>query len=104
MSEISTDKVHLVLWDNTANMAKAMRKASLPSLGCFTQLLEDGVLSQHAVIDVLATCKTIVDHFSICQLLMIVFAPFKSVWEFLNTVFNKMYIPNGTLPLIWLNL
>ena len=29
--EISTDKVHLVLWDNAANMAKAMSEASLPS-------------------------------------------------------------------------
>ena len=46
--EISTDKVHLVLRDNAANMAKAMREASLPSLGCFAhslQLVEDGVLS-----------------------------------------------------------
>ena len=65
--EISTDKVHLVLWDNAANMAKAMREASLPSLGCFAYSLqfvvEDGVLSQRAVIDVLATCRTIFGHF-----------------------------------------
>ena len=47
--EISIDKVHLVLWDNTENMAKAMREASLPSLGCFAhslRLVEDGVLSR----------------------------------------------------------
>ena len=48
--EISTDKVHLVLLDNAANMAKAMQKALLPSLGCFAHSLqlvvEDGVLSQ----------------------------------------------------------
>ena len=65
--EISTDKVHLVLRDNIAIMAKAMREALLPSLGCFAHSLqlavEDGMLSQCAVIDVLATCRTIVDHF-----------------------------------------
>ena len=65
--EISTDKVHLVLRDIAANMAKAMREASLPSLGCFAHSLqlvvEDGVLSQRAVTDVLATCRTIVGHF-----------------------------------------
>ena len=47
--EISIDKVHLVLQDNAANMVKAMREASLLSLGCFAHSLqlvvEDGVLS-----------------------------------------------------------
>ena len=65
--EISTDKDYLVLQDNAANMAKAMREALLPSLGCFAYSLqlvvEDGILSQHTVIDVLATCRTIVGHF-----------------------------------------
>ena len=44
-----------------------MREALLPSLGCFAHSLqlvvEDGMLSQCAVIDVLATCETIVGHF-----------------------------------------
>ena len=48
-------------------MAKAMREALLPSLGCFAYSLqlvvEDGIISQHTVIDVLATCRTIVGHF-----------------------------------------
>ena len=56
-----------MLRDNAANMVKAMREASLPSLGCFAHSLqlvvEDGVLSQCAVTDVLATCRTIVGHF-----------------------------------------
>ena len=53
-----------MLWDNAANMAKAMPEALLPSLGCFAQLVvEDGVLSQRAVIDAFATCRTIVGHF-----------------------------------------
>ena len=56
-----------MLRDNAANMIKAMREASLPSLGCFAHSLqlvvEDGVLSQRAVSDVLATCRTIVGHF-----------------------------------------
>ena len=65
--KISANQIHLVLRDNTANMIKAMREASLPSFGCFAHSLqlvvEDGVLSQRAVIDVLATCRKIVGHF-----------------------------------------
>lgn len=64
--KINANKVHLVLRDYAANMAKAMREASLPSLGCFAHSLqlvvEDGVLSQHAVIDILAICS-IIGHF-----------------------------------------
>ena len=37
--EMKHDQVHLVLRDNSANMAKAMRDASLPSLGCFAHTL-----------------------------------------------------------------
>ena len=59
----------MVLRDNAANMAKAMQEALLPSLGCFAYSLqlsvEDGVLSQHAVIDVVATCRTIFGHSSV---------------------------------------
>ena len=48
-------------------MAKAMREASLPSFGCFTHslqlIVEDGVLSQRAVIEFLATCRRIIEHF-----------------------------------------
>ena len=64
---ISANQVHLVLRDNAANMAKAMREASLPSFGCFAHSLQlvvhDGVLSQRAVVDLLATCRKIVGHF-----------------------------------------
>ena len=65
--KINHDQVHLVLRDNAANMAKAMRDASLPSLGCFAHTLQlivhDGVLSQRAVQDTLAICRKIVGHF-----------------------------------------
>ena len=48
-------------------MAKAMQEASLPSLGCFIHSLqlvvEDGMLSQCAVIDILATYRATVGHF-----------------------------------------
>ena len=47
-------------------MAKAMREVSLPSLGCIThslqRVVENGMLSQCAVTDVVATCRTIVGH------------------------------------------
>lgn len=65
--KISANQVHLVLTDNAANMAKVMREASLLSFGCFARSLqlvvEDGVLSQQAIVDVLAICKRIVRHF-----------------------------------------
>ena len=102
--EISTDKVYLVLRDNAANMIKDMRKASLPSLGCFDQSLqlvvEDGVLTQHAVSDVLATCRTIVDHFKHSSVAYGHLRSFKSIWKFHNTVFNKMYVPD-LFPIIY---
>ena len=107
--EISTDKAHLVLWDNAANTGKAMQEAWLPSLGCFAHslqlVIEDDVLSQRAVIDVLATCRTIFGNFKDLSVAYgHLCAPFKSIWEFHNTVFNTMYIPDGTLLFIWLNL
>ena len=65
--EIKHDRVHLVLHDNAANMAKAMRDASLTSLGCFAHTLQrvvhDGVLSLRVVMDALAVCRKIVGHF-----------------------------------------
>ena len=67
--EIRLDQVHLVLRDNAANMAKAMRDASLPSTGCFAHTLQlvvrDGVLSQRVVTETLAVCRKIVGHFKL---------------------------------------
>ena len=48
-------------------MVRAMKDASLPDLGCFAHTLQlvvhDAVLSQRAVIDILAICRKIVGHF-----------------------------------------
>ena len=64
---ISTDRVHVILRDNGSNMVRAMKDARLPDLGCFAHTLQlvvhDGVLSQRAVIDILAICRKIVGHF-----------------------------------------
>ena len=61
------DQVHLVVRDNTSNMVKAMSDAELPDLGCFAHTLQlvvnDVVLSQQAVIDLIATARKIVRHF-----------------------------------------
>lgn len=38
--KINHDKVHLVLHDNAANMAKAMREDFLPFLDCFANTLQ----------------------------------------------------------------
>ena len=64
---ISTDQVHVFLRNNGSNMVKAMKDAKLPDLGCFAHTLQlvvhDGVLSQRAVINILAICRKIVGHF-----------------------------------------
>ena len=64
---ISTYLVHVILRDNGSNMVRAMKDASLPDLGCFAHTLQlvvhDGVLSQRAVIDILAICRKVVGHF-----------------------------------------
>ena len=64
---ISHDRVHLVLSDNPSNMVKAMQDASLPHFGCFAHSLQlvvkDGLLSQRAIADITAVCKSIVGHF-----------------------------------------
>ena len=48
-------------------MMKASREAGLPSMGCFAHTLQlvvnEGVLSQRAVIDILAISRKIVGHF-----------------------------------------
>lgn len=48
-------------------MVKALTDASLPHYGCFAHTLQlvvnDGVLSQRAVIDILSSCRKIVGHF-----------------------------------------
>lgn len=65
--KINKDRVHLVVRDNASNMVKAMTDASLPHLGCFAHTLQlvvhDGVLTQRAVVDMLATSRRIVSHF-----------------------------------------
>ena len=64
---ISTDQVHVILRDNGSNMVRTMKDANLPDLGCFAHTLQlvvhDSVLSQRVVIDILATCRSIVGHF-----------------------------------------
>ena len=64
---ISKTRVHLIIHDNASNMKKASQEAQLPSLGCFAHTLQlivnEGVLSQRAVIDILAICQKIVGHF-----------------------------------------
>ena len=60
-------QVHLVVHNNTSNMIRGMSIASLPDLRCFGHthqlVVNDGVLSQRAVTDMLATARKIVGHF-----------------------------------------
>ena len=65
---IQEDQIHMVLRDNGTNMVKALNDAGLPHYGCFVHTLQliihDGVLSQRAVNDLMASCRRIVGHFS----------------------------------------
>lgn len=65
---IQEHQVHMVLRDNGTNMVKALNNAGLPHYGCFAHTLQlvinDGVLSQRAVNDLLASCRRIVGHYS----------------------------------------
>ena len=58
----------MVVADNAAsNMKKALKEGHFEAQGCFAHTLQlvvnDGVLSQRAVIDILAVCRSIVGHF-----------------------------------------
>jgi len=65
---IQEHQIHMMLRDNGTNMVKAFNDAGLPHYGCFAHTLQlvinDGVLSQRAVNDLLASCRRIVGHFS----------------------------------------
>ena len=64
---IKCEKVHLVVRDNSSNMVRTMKDASLNHVGCFAHILQlavhDGVLSQRAVVDTLGICRRIMAHF-----------------------------------------
>ena len=61
--KISKSRIHIVIVDN----AIVTKKDHFEAQGCFAHTLQlvvnDGVLSQHAVIDTLAVCRSIVGHF-----------------------------------------
>ena len=65
--KISKSRIHMVVADNASNMKKALREGHFEAQGCFAHTLQlivnDGVLSQRAVIDTLAVCHSVVGHF-----------------------------------------
>ena len=65
--KVDPSKVYVIVRNNGSNLVKAMEEASLPGFGCFAHSLQlavhDGLLSQRAVKDLLATCRPIVGHF-----------------------------------------
>ena len=73
---------------NAANMAKAMREASLQSFGCFAHSLqlvvEDGVLSQQSIADFLAMCRKMVGHYKHSA---VVYDQLKSIHQYSSVPF-----------------
>ena len=57
----------MVVADNASNMKKAPREGHFEAQGCFAHtfqlVVNDGILSQHAVIDTRSVCQSIVGHF-----------------------------------------
>jgi hypothetical protein len=64
--QIPLDKVHVILRDNASNMRKAMDNMKVRSLGCVAHTLHlvviEGLLSQRAVSDAVASGRQIVGH------------------------------------------
>lgn len=65
--KINPDRVVLVQRDGGANMVKGMKLADLPDLSCTAHILQlvinDGLSSQRAVLDIIATWKSCAGHF-----------------------------------------
>ena len=58
---IDNEQVHLIVRDNASNMVKTMSDGDFEDLRCFAHTLQliinDGIFSQRAVIDLLAICR-----------------------------------------------
>jgi len=67
-----TSKIHVVVRDNAANMARGMEVAGIPSVGCFAHSMQLCVQSQLTskkedmkfIVQLLAQCRSLVGHFS----------------------------------------
>ena len=69
--EIACQKVQVVVSDNASNMIRAMSDASFTHFGCFAHSLQlvikDGLFVQRALNDIIAVCRSIVEHFHLCS-------------------------------------
>ena len=95
--KISKSRIHMVVADNASNMKKAMRGGRFEARGCFAHTLQlivnDGVLSQRAVIDTLSVCRIIVGHFKHST---IAYHKLDQIWTSINTNYNRMNLRDET--------
>ena len=88
---IASNQVHVVIRDNTSNMICAMKDASYEHLGCMAHTLQlivhDGVLSQRAVQNLTAICRSIVGHFKRLAL----------AYDYLRTIQSNLHLPQHHL-------
>lgn len=65
---ISTDRCHMAITDNAANITKGVSLAGLTSGSCFIHTIQlainDAIFSQTSVKDMIARSKQIVGHFN----------------------------------------
>ena len=88
---IASNQVHIVIQDNASNMIRAMKDASYEHLGCMAHTLQlivhDGVLSQRAVQNLTAICRSIVGHFKRSAL----------AYDYLRTIQSNLHLPQHRL-------
>ena len=88
---IDKARVHAVVRDNAANMVAGIEKSELPAIGCTIHTLQlvikDCIMTQRAVIDMLARSRKIVGHFKHSHLAV----------EHLNTIQKQLNLPEHRL-------
>ena len=88
---IEKSRVHIVVRDNAAYMVAGIEKSDLPAIGCTIYTLQlvikDCIMTQRAVIDMLAKCRKIVGHFKHSHLAV---EHLKSIQKQLNLLEDKL--------------
>ena len=88
---IEKSRVHVVVRDNAANMVAGIEQSDLPAIGCTIHTLQlvikDCIMTQRAVIDMLARCRKIVGHFKHSHLAV----------ERLNSIQKQLNLPEHKL-------
>ena len=91
--------------DNAANMVAGIKKTELPAIGCTIHTLQlvikDCIMTQHAVIDMLARSRKIVGHFKHSHLAVERLHSIQKQLNLLSIGLCRMSLLGGTLRTIY---